>query len=74
VIARLPASLALLIVGAAITLSGFLAGANWYEYRLADTGDDPWALVNQDGWELMSRQAAANATIWQFRRPRLRLP
>lgn len=50
---------------------GAFVGANWYEHRILDTGDDLLSMVNQDGWELMPRETGSR--IFQLRRPRLRL-
>ena len=51
---------------AAMSVSG-----GWYEYRLAQRGDNPFTLINEQGWELVEHQDSPTLDIWYLRRPRL---
>lgn len=57
------------LIGCAATAGYVLLSGGWYEYRILDGADNPVALVNQHGWELVLYERP----IWQFRRPRFRL-
>lgn len=56
-------------LGCVVALSWVFVASSWYEYRILDGNDNPVAMVNQDGWELVLYERP----IWQFRRPRYRL-
>jgi beta-lactamase superfamily II metal-dependent hydrolase len=56
-------------IGAAATLLVIALSGGWYEYHLLDSGENPRVMINQEGWELVYREG----TIWQLRRPRVRL-
>lgn len=57
--------LAGMALGCAITLGTLMLSGGWYEYHLAEKGDDVVSMVNRNGWELLPQGL--------LRRPRLRL-
>ena len=58
-----------IIIGVALTLAVVVVSGGWYEYHILTAGEDPAQMINQDGWQLVLR----DGSVWQFRRPHVRL-
>lgn len=63
------------VLGLVVAAAVIFETGGVYEYHVIDTGDDPIALVNRDGWQPIAEMKPPDRTVaLYYRRPRLRLP